>query len=356
MADQLRARDPAQPLVWFHTTSVGEFLQARPVIERLQADGVPCAVTLYSISGYRWLSRIRAQLPGVIMADYLPLDFRHNARRLLALLRPAAVVHEKSLRQRHGVARAFYGAVYGALDGIYAVTEADRQRFLAACPDHPRVRVFGDTRFDSVLDRKRTLQPPALPSLRGKSSILIVGSSWPPDEAVIFPPIQQALRERPELGVILVPHEIDGPHLNAIEAAFRPWGVVRFSARDAAATDARVVLVDSVGQLSALYAHATLAYVGGAFTTGVHNVMEPAAMGVPAMFGPRYHNSPEAMELLAQGCAFSIADAPAFHERLQALLADAAATVDLGRRAQAYIEDQAGASQRCFAVIKETLA
>jgi 3-deoxy-D-manno-octulosonic-acid transferase len=384
MADQLRARDPAQPLVWFHTTSVGEFLQARPVIERLQADGVPCAVTLYSISGYRWLSRIRAQLPGVIMADYLPLDFRHNARRLLALLRPAAVVHvkfdlwpnlvwevaaagvpqflisgtlhEKSLRQRHGVARAFYGAVYGALDGIYAVTEADRQRFLAACPDHPRVRVFGDTRFDSVLDRKRTLQPPALPSLRGKSSILIVGSSWPPDEAVIFPPIQQALRERPELGVILVPHEIDGPHLDAIEAAFRPWGVVRFSARDAAATDARVVLVDSVGQLSALYAHATLAYVGGAFTTGVHNVMEPAAMGVPAMFGPRYHNSPEAMELLAQGCAFSIADAPAFHERLQALLADAAATVDLGRRAQAYIEDQAGASQRCFAVIKETLA
>lgn len=384
MAEQLRTRDPARPLVWFHTSSVGEFLQARPVIERLQADGVQCAVTLYSISGYRWLSRIREQLPGVIMADYLPLDFRHNARRMLSLLRPAAVVHvkfdlwpnlvwevaaaavpqflisgtlhEKSLRQRYGPARAFYGAVYGALDGIYAVTEADRERFLAACPGHRDVQVFGDTRFDSVLDRKRNLEPPALPSLRGKSSILIVGSSWPPDEAVIFGPIQQALRERSDLGVILVPHEIDAPHLDAMEAAFRPWGVVRFSAQAGAVGDARVVLVDSVGQLSALYAHATLAYVGGAFTTGVHNVMEPAAMGVPAMFGPRHHNSPEAMALLAQGCAFSIADEPAFRARLQALLADPQATAALGRRAQAYIEGQAGASQRCFAVIKETLA
>lgn len=384
MAEQLRARDAQRPLVWFHASSVGEFLQARPVIERLQADGVQCAVTLYSISGYRWLSRIREQLPGVIMADYLPLDFRRNARRMLALLRPAAVVyarsdlwpnlvwevaaagvpqflisgtlHEKSLRQRHGIVRAFYGAVYGAVDGIYAVTEADRARFLAACPGHPDVRVFGDTRFDSVLARKRTLRPPALPSLHGKSSILIVGSSWPPDEAVIFGPIRQALTERPELGVILVPHEIDTPHLDAIEAAFRPWGVARFSAQDAAPADARVVLVDSVGQLSALYAHATLAYVGGAFTTGVHNVMEPAAMGVPAMFGPRHHNSPEAMELLRQGCAFSIADERTFRERLHALLADPQATAALGRRAQAYIEGQAGASQRCFAVIKETLA
>ena len=184
----------------------------------------------------------------------------------------------------------------------------------------------------------------------------MVGSSWPPDEAVVFPPLQQALREQPELGVILVPHEIDAPHQDAIEAAFRPWGVARFSAQDAAPAAARVVLVDAVGELSALYAHGTLAYVGGAFTTGVHNVMEPAVMGVPVIFGPRHHNSPEALEMLARGCAFAVADEAAFRERLQALLADRPATAALGRRAQAYIEDQAGASQRCFAVIKAALA
>ena len=169
----------------------------------------------------------------------------------------------------------------------------------------------------------------------------------------------QALAHAPQLRVVLVPHEIDPPHLAALERTFAAYPGVRYSALRAAQGVVprwRVLLVDAVGVLSALYAHAALAYVGGAFTTGVHNVMEPAAMGVPPIFGPLHHNAPEALHLVAAGAAFAVADAADFRRCLFALLDDPPRARALGARARAYVESQGGAAERACAAIRAALA
>jgi 3-deoxy-D-manno-octulosonic-acid transferase len=384
MGEQLAARDPARPLVWFHVASAGEFLQALPVLERLAAAGAQCALTVTSISGYDWIQRRRTALPGVVVADYLPLDSRRNMRRLLALLRPRVLVHVKfdlwpnliweaqragvpqvlisatlqprSRRLRWPLARSLYRDLYGALDAILAVTEEDRLRFLETGPTHPNVRVVGDTRYDSVLDRKRALKPAALPPGMRTDTVLVVGSCWPPDEERLFPVIREALQALPALRVILAPHEIAEPHLRGVERYFAEVPMARLSGLDATSpAPLRLVLVDSVGLLAGLYAYATLAYVGGGFTTGVHNVMEPAAMGAPAVFGPIHHNSPEAVELARRGKAFAFRTREELEPLLLGLLQDPERCKRLGHDASAFIEARAGAARACFEIIQERL-
>ncbi len=376
---QLAERDPARPLVWFHVASAGELLQALPVLERFLAEGAQGALTVTSVSGYRWAQRLRDDLPGLLLADYLPVDRRHEMRELIGLLRPAVLVYtkydlwpnlvweaeragvpqflisatlqERSLRLRWPL-RSLYRTLYTALDGIFAVSEDDRARFAAAVPGHPGLAVLGDTRFDSVLARRDALAPPALPSALCEGTVLVVGSSWPPDEARVFPGLREALVRYPALRVLLVPHEIHEAHLREIEAAFGELPLARFTRLDAGHREhLRVLVVDTVGVLAALYAYASLAYVGGAFTTGVHNVLEPAAMGVPPVFGPFYQNSPEAVELVAQGLAFTIREADEFRALLFALLDDPHHLGSLGRGARDYVQRRAGAAARAHARI-----
>lgn len=390
LAEQAAARDDARPLVWFHVSSAGEFLQAMPVLERLTAAGMQCALTVSSVSGYTWASRRRDRLPGVVVLDYLPFDFRRSMRRLVGLLRPDALVlvkfdvwpnlvweaaragvpgylisgtlHGGSARVRNPLGRSLYGAVYGALSGIYAVSEGDAARFRQTCPAHPDVQVLGDTRFDSVLDRRGRMMPPPVPAaFRGEDPVLVVGSSWPADEERLFPALQQVLAAYPALKVMLVPHEVHEDHLTAIEAAFPGERMARFTAlgEDGEPTDGvqpRLLLVDAVGQLAALYTYADLAYVGGAFSTGVHNVMEPAALGLPSVFGPHYGNSPEAEALVAAGHAFPAGSAEECRQALSRLLDEPQARRSAGEAARAYVEGSAGAAQRCFDIIQGSLA
>jgi 3-deoxy-D-manno-octulosonic-acid transferase len=406
----LAGRDAARPLLWFHVASAGELLQAQPVLERFLAAGTPCVLTVTSVSGVRWARRHwdAARRPaGLLAVDFLPPDTAANARRLLRTLRPTALVFTKydlwpnlvweaaragvpqyllaatlqprSWRERSALARSFYGTLYAPMAGIFAVTEADAARFLRAAPGHAGVAVLGDTRFDSVLERRARIAPPPLPPYDGADApggagssgagpagaaqgpVLVVGSAWPPDEERVFPALREALARYPGLRALVVPHEIDAGHLAAIEAAFGPSpagpGVptARFTALGPGAASWRLLVVDAVGVLSALYAHASLAYVGGAFTTGVHNVMEPAAMGAPPIFGPFHQNSPEALHLLAQGLAFAIHDADGFRRVLFSLLDDPARTAALGARARAYVESQAGAAERSCARIRGEL-
>jgi 3-deoxy-D-manno-octulosonic-acid transferase len=252
--------------------------------------------------------------------------------------------------------------VYGALSGIYAVSEGDAARFRQTCPEHPDVRVLGDTRFDSVLDRRGRMTPPPVPSaFRSEDPVLIVGSSWPADEERLFPELRDVLAANPALRVMLVPHGVHEAHLAAIEAAFPGEPMVRFTALGADGEPAgggqpRLLLVDAVGQLAALYGYADLAYVGGAFSTGVHNVMEPAALGLPAVFGPHYGNSPEAEALVTAGHAFPAGSADEIRQALSCLLDDPQARRSAGEAARAYVEGSAGAAQRCFDIIQGSLA
>jgi 3-deoxy-D-manno-octulosonic-acid transferase len=365
--------------------SAGELLQALPVMEGLMAEGVQCALTFSSVSGVRWARQRLPELPRLIVADYLPFDLRSNARRLLALLRPQAVVYVKydlwpnlvwetrragipqflisatlqegSHRGVTPLGRSFYSSLYGALEGIYAVSDTDAARYLESCPGHPGVETLGDTRFDSVLARKRALAPPALPPSVREGPVVVVGSSWPQDEAHVLPPLLEALAAFPDLVVLLAPHEIKAEHLAQLEGAFAGHPVIRFTRIDPDWGERpRVILVDTVGLLFGLYTYGTVAYVGGGFSTGVHNVLEPAALGVPVLFGPRHGNDAAAVDLVRQGLAVSIRDAREFREALFRLLADPAGTRALGTRVAAAIEGRAGAAQRCAERIRACLA
>ena len=173
----------------------------------------------------------------------------------------------------------------------------------------------------------------------------------------VCPVLLEALERFPALMLLVVPHEIGEAHLREIEATFAGHPTTRLTRLDQTPpAPARVLLVDTVGQLSALYAYAALAYVGGAFTTGVHNVMEPSAMGAPAIFGPFYQNSPEAVELVSLGLAFSIADEEQFRRALFPLLDDPARCREIGCAAAAYVAANAGAAQRAFEKIRAALA
>ncbi|MDH4121345.1 MAG: 3-deoxy-D-manno-octulosonic acid transferase [Deltaproteobacteria bacterium] len=386
---QLADRDPAKPLAWFHVSSAGEYLQAQPVMERLTAAGWQVALTVFSVTGYQWASRRRGNTrnitpgnPGnIIVVDYLPLDFPGNTRRMLALLRPNVVVCVKfdlwpnmlwqiarakvplylisgtlradSLRINNPLGRSLSASLHQCFTAILAVTEEDRQRFLSTLPNHPQVIHGGDTRFDSVLDRKKTLAPPQVPDWLSRAPVFMAGSTWPADEEYLLPVLRRALEKHPELVAVVVPHEVGEPHLKAVEQGLAGHSIIRWTAMTPGSSPHRVVLVDTVGQLSTLYQLALLAYVGGGFSSGVHNTMEPAAMGVPPLFGPRHKNSPEAMELARLGLAYPIADGPSLEKQLTALLADPKSVRETGRRAARFIEDHGGASDTCFQILDQ---
>lgn len=384
----LAARDPDKPLVWFHVASAGEFLQAQPVMGLFITAGYQCVVTVTSITGYQWGSRRNPETAGPLFVDFLPLDTRANARRLMRLLQPRALVfvkfdlwpnviweaaragipqflvsatlHGESHRYTSAIARSLYRTIYACFAGIYAVTEEDRERFLTSCPGHPCVFNVGDTRFDSILERKKNLIPFQMPPYVKAQPVFIVGSSWPTDEVHVFPVLTEALAAFPELVALLVPHEVDGAHLKAIEDAFGSQPLVRLSDLsskiESAKTAPRIILVDSVGKLSALYHYADFAYVGGGFGQGVHNVAEPLVMGVPAIFGPVYKNSPEALEFLQRGFCFAIEDAEGLKSIVFGFLKDPNRCHTIGKSAAQAIEGKGGASQQCFNLIRTVIA
>ena len=384
---QIVHRNLRKPLIWFHVVSVGEYLQGEPVMEQCLREGFDCAVTFSSVSGYQWAKR--AQSSGSdsavqcqpVVVEYLPLDFPRNVRRLLAILQPSALVYVKydlwpnliwnahaagvpqflisatlqprSLRVTSAIGRLFYGMVYTCLDGIFTVSEEDARRFRNCDPHHPNIQTMGDTRFDSVLARKHRLPLTQLPSYVEDKFVFIAGSSWPAGEKHIFPALAEALRKFADLLLIIVPHEPTEKHLGHTESFFRHFKIERFSRLDDNPREVpRIILVDRLGVLSSLYRIGNLAYVGGAFTTGVHNVMEPCVMGLPVIFGPLYDNSPEAVDLLKKNLAFSIKRKEEFHEILFHLLQHREYCDELGKEAAHTIESQGGATAKCFHLIQ----
>jgi 3-deoxy-D-manno-octulosonic-acid transferase len=375
----LARRDPARPLVWFHVASAGEFLQAEPLLRRFRDAGWQLAVTLASVSGQRWVQRI-ASWPELVWADLLPWDVWGAARRLYGGLSPRLVVYLQadlwpglvwqgsdreiaqalvagrlaahSAKLRHGVQGSFARDLYGRMDLILAATEADRLRLAKLVSPHAGPREGGDPGIETVLLRVREAQDAPLPAGFARNPALVCGSTWPADEVHLLPALRAALTAVAAARVVLAPHEPTEPRLRELEAALRRFGVARLSAVEAGlpsgAPEPRVILVDGVGRLAGLYRMGKLAYVGGAFSTGVHNVAEPAAAGLPVLCGPRHGNSPVAADLLADGCAVAVANGDALGAALLGLLDDPERCARLGAQARALIVARAGAAQRNF--------
>lgn len=373
-------RDWQKQLLWFHVASAGELLQAQPLIDRCSAQGSECVLTYSSVNAFHWLQRPgQTETKHLLSAEFLPLDLIRNVRRLLALLQPSrlvwvsydlwpnlvweadrqkipqslvsGIVHADSWRTTNFAGRSFYHSLYQCLDHILTVSEADRRRVLSSIPEHPYVEVMGDTRCDSVLERRNTFQIPELPRKAQEGLVFAAGSTWPQDEKCVFPGLKEALGKYPELFLIIAPHEPTEEHLKNAENYFAGIQMVRWSNVSSAEEQVRILLIDKVGILAALYHHAEMAYVGGAFTTGVHNILEPAAMGSAIAFGPKHSNSMEGLQMLEQKLAACVKNSGEFREWLFDLLGDRKHCEQLGKRSREFVEAQSGASERCVPLL-----
>jgi 3-deoxy-D-manno-octulosonic-acid transferase len=247
--------------------------------------------------------------------------------------------------------------VYNAIDRILTVSPSDGEVFRALGITHPVLEAIGDTRYDQVAvrsaeARKRSIIPSGI--LQGKR-VIVAGSSWPEDEAVLLPAFLQLRQRLSNLLFIIVPHEPTVDHLEELERDLRGQvRTIRFSALNEYDGE-EVIIVDSIGILLVLYASAHLAYVGGSFRQGIHNVLEAAVYGIPVLFGPKHHNSHEPLELVERGGAFIINDAAELYRTLLNLLEDERARTTAGSRAAAFVQANLGATRRILSHLEPYL-
>jgi len=374
------SRNPARPLVWFHAPSVGEGLQALPVIDLVRArrPDIQIAYTFYSPSAEQFARTVNADF-----RDFLPFDTVGHATSIISAIRPDALIFSKldiwpaltecaaaagvpvgvisatlpeSSGRRGFFARAVLGDAYRAIDRVGAIDEKDAERLSQQGVRADRIGVTGDTRYDQVWERAN--QPPSAltESLRSARPTLVAGSTWPGDEEHLFPVWLRIRDKIPDARLIIAPHETSNAHLRSIEAWART-NVLTLARLDApSATRADVVLIDRYGILGDLYALADVAYVGGGFhSAGLHSVLEPAAFGAPVLFGPRNEKSRDAAKLIQGGGGAMIKGAVDLSIRLADWLGSSAARDAAGSFARSVVENGLGAAERSYALVTTLL-
>jgi 3-deoxy-D-manno-octulosonic-acid transferase len=374
------SRDPARPLVWFHAPSVGEGLQAQPVIELVRArrPDIQIAYTFYSPSAQHLSQSLKADF-----ADYLPFDTFADADTIIAALRPSALVFSKldiwpALTERAAAARVPVGVIsatlaessgrrgffaralladaYLGIERLGAIDEKDAEHFrqMGVRPD--RVEVTGDTRYDQVWTRAQRPPSALVQSLRSSRPTLVAGSTWPADEEHLFGAWSKIRDKIPDARLVIAPHELTEAHIASVGswARRRNLRLARIDARDA--LDADVVLVDRFGILGDLYALADVAYVGGGFhSAGLHSVLEPAAFGAPVLFGPRRDKSRDARKLIEAGGGAAVTGEADLSLRLSDWLGSLPGRDAAGEAARSMVQESTGAGERSFALVSALL-
>lgn len=376
------SRRAERPLIWMHAPSVGEGLQARPVLERLRAahPGWQLAFTHFSPSAERFAAALDVDVRG-----YLPFDRRVHAERVLDALRPTVIVFSKldvwpvlaeraaargiplglisatmsaQSGRRGPLARALSRDAFAALTRVGAVDRADADRLAASGVDAARITITGDTRYDQVASRAAGVDRSAAPLARLASPrpTLVAGSTWPADERVLLPAWQALRLEVPDARLIIAPHEPTAAHC----APIRAWATAAgLSLRDldAAGPDHDVVLVNRIGVLGDLYALGDAAFVGGGFhAAGLHSVLEPAAFGRPVLFGPRHHASRDARLLHERRGGEPVRDAGALTRALRILFTEDDTRLRAGNAALETVRQGLGASDASVALIESLVA
>ena len=364
-----------------HAPSVGEGLQARPVLEllRRRRRDVQLAYTHFSPSAESFARGL-----DVDFRDYLPFDSVGDGRAALDALRPRALVfakldvwpalsdlaHSRGVRlglvsatlaptstRRSRFASALLRDAYELLDAVGAIDDADAERLASLGVRPEAIRVTGDTRYDQVWERARRAsgESPVVTPLRSDRPTVVAGSTWPADEAVLLPAFELARKRIAAVRLVIAPHEPTPAHLISVErwAADRGISISRLGG---AGPYTDIVLVDRVGVLGDLYALADVAFVGGGFhAAGLHSVLEPAAFGAPVLFGPRFQGSRDATLLVGRGAAHAAASAAALSDHLCSWLGDRAARDSAGASARDLVREGLGAAERSFQLVQSLI-
>lgn len=354
--------------IWIHAASLGEFEQGRPLIEKIREEHPDAKILLsfYSPSGYE----VRKNYDKVDAVCYMPVDTPRRVKEFLDVVKPKMAIFVKyefwgnfleQLKQRNVptyiISSIFrpnqsffkpWGGMFrkmlGCFTHLYVQDEESRELLHGIGVDN--VTVCGDTRLDRVLQIKAQAKefPAIAQMVDGCKNVMVMGSSWQPDEDIVIP----YFNSHPEMKLIIAPHEFDENRLETMMARIkRP--VARYTqleGKDPATLDC--MIIDCFGILSSLYRYGTIAYVGGGFGSGIHNVPEAAVYGIPVIFGPKHEKFKEAVELNACGGGFAISNAHQCHAILDKLIGDEQALEEAGTAASNYIENHTGATRQIY--------
>ncbi len=359
---------PADRPVWIHAASLGEFEQGRPLIERIRREypEVKILLTFFSPSGYE----VRKNYSGVDAVCYLPFDTPANVRRFLDMVNPRVAVFVKyefwgnylEELARRGIPTYIISAIFRNSQ-VFFKPWGGMFRKMLRCFDHiyvqddksvellgsigiDNVTRAGDTRFDRVTDIMRgVVEMPEIEAFTDGRLTVIAGSSWQPDEDVYMP----WFNRHPEVKLIIAPHEFDDERVSKLITGAENGGVA-LSKLDGD-NSPQVLVVDCFGKLAAMYRYADVAYVGGGFGVGIHNINEAAVYNLPVIFGPKYDKFKEAVDLVSLGGAFSISSRDEF-EKLMDMMLETHEREKAASIAGDYIRGNLGATDRIFEDLK----
>jgi 3-deoxy-D-manno-octulosonic-acid transferase len=377
--------------IWIHAASVGEFEQARPIIARLRNEtDAAIIVSFLSVSGYE----ARKNFSGVDLVSYLPEDTPALAKRFVKCVAPdmlmvmrydfwlnhlieskaygaklllVGAVLERGSSYFNPLVKPFYKKVFSLFDKIFTARESDRDA-LHTYFEKNDAEVSGDTRFDQVLNRAQSANSSArLTTFRkiyekmyGGKKVLVAGSTWANDEALLLPVFQEIKKL---CAMILVPHEIGEANLLRLTKLLEQHGLsFEFSSslNESSLSESsvekfsneKILIVNEIGYLAELYSMADAAYVGGGFGVNVHNTLEPAAHGVAVVYGHHIEKSPEAKRLAEFGSGTIVSSQEELRAALKTLFTDTAERLRRADAAKKFVTDGTGATEKVLAWIQ----
>jgi len=349
--------------IWLHAASLGEFEQGRPLIEAIkkQSPERKIVLTFFSPSGYE----IRKDYELADYVFYLPADTKRNAQRFIKAVRPEMVFFIKYEFWHHfltqlkkaeipvyGVSVIFrqsqmffkwYGGWFrrmlNSFEHFYLQDEVSAK--LLESISLKNYTVAGDTRFDRVKEIAGAAEDI---DIAGKFSegykTIVAGSSWPADEKILT----KYINESPDgVKLIIAPHEIDDAHIREIESSLK-MPSFRVTTPPDTVADYKVMIVDTIGMLAAIYRYGQVAYIGGGFGSGIHNALEAATYGMPVIYGPKYKKYKEACDLVELGGGFEINSSAEFEKVISKMWNDADFLKSSGTSAEKYVYRMCGAT------------
>jgi 3-deoxy-D-manno-octulosonic-acid transferase len=388
------------PIIWLHCSSLGEFEQGRPVLEKIRKSYPSHKILLsfFSPSGYE----VKKDYPGADYIFYLPADSKKNAKRFIQIVNPQLVLWVKydywyfylaELKQKSIPALLISGAFrkdqpffkwYGRLHRymlecflhLFVQTEESAQ-LLQQTGLGNNITVSGDTRFDRVLEIATNFEPMReIEKFCGNDPVIVAGSTWAEDEEEL----DHFANTHPHIKFIVAPHDVTEERLKEAEELFvnctrysklildtgswkapQPISSMEHQASSIQQLsssiqqqNSNVLLIDNIGMLSRLYKYATITYVGGGFgNDGVHNVLEAAVYGKPIIFGPEYEKYIEAIDLVEKGAAYSIDSAVEIEKLMNDLLSDTDWLKESSEAARNYVYSKKGATDKIMHYIQE---
>ncbi len=367
----LAGLDRSKKTIWIHSSSMGEFEQAKPIIEQIKKNiEVNILITFFSPSGYN----NSVKYPYADLISYLPFDSFKNAKRFISLVKPSAVLFMRydfwpnfvwvlsqykvatfivdatmsiNSKRKLPIAKQFHKELFSHFVKILTISKNDKESFKDFDIPENKLAVVGDTRFDRVYQKSIVAKGKKLfpDGMFIDKKIFVLGSTWESDEEIILPAILKLIKNDPDVIVIIAPHEPSAERLEALEYSLNNIPTIRFSYKDNY-KDERIIIVDSIGILLTLYCYADVAYVGGSFKQGIHNVLEPAVYGIPVVFGPKNDNSQEAQKMIDLGCGIQVSTKSNAYRIFRELFSDTEKRKNIGEISNKFVKCNIGATEK----------